>query len=251
MKLISQPWKAKMKKLILILVLFVASFSSHAFETLTGGKISTTAAIVNASGVIDTSNPLAVNVVSGGGGGSALPNATTNITQFGGAAVVTGAGVSGAGIPRVTVSSDSFGGTFPVQNTAPLPTGTNTIGAISNTAFSVSNFPASQVTTVSNIVNVTGYRGVSTDRSGTITTAGVSQTLSALNINRVHFEIQANLGNTTPLCFNFAAAASATANTRCLLAGATYNMDVPNFVSTELITVWSATAGAAWSAKEY
>ncbi|MEQ1917079.1 MAG: hypothetical protein ABL856_10180 [Gallionella sp.] len=152
-----------MKKLIFILVLFVASFSAHAFETLTGGKISTTAAIVNASGVIDTSNPLAVTVISGGG----------------------------------------------------------------------------------------SYRGVSTDRSGTIAAAGVSQTLSALNANRVHFEIQANLANTTPLCFNFTAAASATANTRCLIAGATYNMDVPNFVSTELITVWSATAGAAWSAKEY
>ncbi|MEQ1915227.1 MAG: hypothetical protein ABL856_00715 [Gallionella sp.] len=159
--LFSQPWKAKMKKLILILVLFAASFSAHAFD------------------------------------------------------------------PRL-----------PVNDANPMPV-------------AVSNFPASQVTTVSNIVNVTGYRGASTDRSGTITTAGVSQTLSALNANRVHFEIQANLANTTPLCFNFTAAASATANTRCLLAGATYNMDVPNFVSTELITVWSATAGVAWSAKEY
>lgn len=244
-----------MKKLITLFALILA-FNAQAFETLTGGKISTTAAVVNSTGLIDATNPLAVTVVSGGGGGgSALPNATTNITQFGSAAVVTGAGVSGAGIPRVTIANDSFGGAFPVQNTAPIPTGTNTIGAISNTAFAVSNFPVTQpvsgAITVSNIVNVTGYRGIATDRSGTITTAGVSQTLSALNANRVHFEIQANLANTTPLCFNFTAAASATANTRCLIAGATYNMDVPNFVSTELITVWSATAGAAWSAKEY
>jgi len=155
-----------MKKLITIFALILAlilAFNAQAFETLTGGKISTTAAVVNSTGLIDATNPLAVTVVSGAG----------------------------------------------------------------------------------------GYRGIATDRSGTITTAGVSQTLSALNANRVHFEIQANLANTTPLCFNFTAAASATANTRCLLAGATYNMDVPNFVSTELITVWSATAGAAWSAKEY
>lgn len=34
-------------------------------------------------------------------------NASANVTQFGGSAVVTGTGVGGAGIPRVTVSSDS------------------------------------------------------------------------------------------------------------------------------------------------
>lgn len=34
-------------------------------------------------------------------------NASTNVAQFGAAAVVTGAGVGGAGIPRVTVSNDS------------------------------------------------------------------------------------------------------------------------------------------------
>lgn len=35
-------------------------------------------------------------------------NASSNVTQFGGNAVVTGTGVSGNGVPRVTVSSDSF-----------------------------------------------------------------------------------------------------------------------------------------------
>lgn len=34
-------------------------------------------------------------------------NASTNVTQFGGSAVVTGTGAGGAGIPRVTVSNDS------------------------------------------------------------------------------------------------------------------------------------------------
>lgn len=131
---------------------------------------------------------------------------------------------------------------------------TNTAGGASNTSVIVNKLGEVDAANPLPVTVISGggsYRGVSTDRSGTITTAGASQTLSALNINRVHFEIQANLANTTPLCFNFTAAASATANTRCLIAGATYNMDVPNFVSTELITVWSATAGAAWSAKEY
>lgn len=34
-------------------------------------------------------------------------NASTNITQFGGNAVATGAGAGGNGVPRVTISSDS------------------------------------------------------------------------------------------------------------------------------------------------
>ncbi len=42
-----------------------------------------------------------------GVGTSALANATTNVTQFGGTNVSTGTGVGGAGIPRVTVSTDS------------------------------------------------------------------------------------------------------------------------------------------------
>lgn len=42
-----------------------------------------------------------------GVGTSALANATTNVTQFGGTNVSTGLGASGAGIPRVTVSSDT------------------------------------------------------------------------------------------------------------------------------------------------
>jgi hypothetical protein len=52
---------------------------------------------------VDALNPLPVT-----GTFSALPNATTNITQFGGTNIVTGTGSGGAGIPRVTVSNDSL-----------------------------------------------------------------------------------------------------------------------------------------------
>lgn len=48
-------------------------------------------------------------------------NASTNVAQFGGNAVVTGTGASGLGIPRVTVSNDS---------TVILGTGAATIGAL-------------------------------------------------------------------------------------------------------------------------
>lgn len=54
----------------------------------------------------------------------------TNLSQFGGSAVVTGTGLSGAGIPRVTVSSDSF-------------PSTQTVGG----SVSVSNFPSVQPVT--------------------------------------------------------------------------------------------------------
>jgi hypothetical protein len=75
--------------------------------------------------------------VQGVGSGTALPvsgtvtttppsNASTNVTQFGGSAVVTGTGVGGAGIPRVTVSSDSFPTTQAVSGTVTANAGTGT-----------------------------------------------------------------------------------------------------------------------------
>jgi hypothetical protein len=88
------------------------------------------------------------NIVSGAG---------ANITQFGGTNVVTGTGTGGAGIPRVTVSNDSvvaITGSVTVTDgagplnviidsgtvtavtaiTNALPTGANTIGAVTGTA---------------------------------------------------------------------------------------------------------------------
>src|SRR5260370_32329107 len=47
---------------------------------------------------------------------------STNVTQFGGAAIATGTGSSGAGVPRVTVSSDSVvgrSGTLPAFAATP------------------------------------------------------------------------------------------------------------------------------------
>ena len=64
---------------------------------------------------------------SSGGGGSVTQGSSPwvdNITQFGGANVVTGTGTSGAGIPRVTVSSDSFPSTQPISGTVTANFGT-------------------------------------------------------------------------------------------------------------------------------
>lgn len=63
--------------------------------------------------IINAANPLPVTIT-----GTIGEN--VNISQFGGNAVVTGAGASGVGIPRVTVSNDS---------SVILAAGTNIIGA--------------------------------------------------------------------------------------------------------------------------
>lgn len=59
-------------------------------------------------------------------------NASTNVTQFGGAAVVTGTGASGAGVPRVTVSNDSVilaaqSGAWSVGRSWTLSSGTDSV----------------------------------------------------------------------------------------------------------------------------
>lgn len=65
----------------------------------------------SASGSASINSAPVAAASGGGGGGSAVTQATTpwvdNVSQFGGANVVTGTGAGGAGIPRVTVSSDS------------------------------------------------------------------------------------------------------------------------------------------------
>lgn len=86
---------------------------------------------------IQTAVQLIDNAVSGAG---------YNITQFGGTNIVTGVGASGAGIPRVTVANDSNilatqSGTWNIGTvttltgiTNALPTGSNTIGAVTGTS---------------------------------------------------------------------------------------------------------------------
>lgn len=105
---------------------------------------------------------------------------------------------------------------------------------------------------------ISGPSGTSIDKSGTITAGGTSQILSAANATRKHFEIQnppdatgQGIATAENLCFNFTANASATAAVRCLVPGQSYNMDSPNFVSTEVINVWATTINHRWFAREF
>jgi len=80
---------------------------------------------------------------------------TDNITQFGGAVLVTGTGVSGAGIPRVTVASDSFPATQAISATALVDTGNSTStpllagGVFTGTANNILAWPSFTIMVVS------------------------------------------------------------------------------------------------------
>lgn len=86
-----------------------------------------------------------------------------------------------------------------------------------------------------------------TDRSGTITTGGVSQTLMAANASRKSFLVQNPPTATENLYINFTSAASA--STLALTPGASY-FEESSVVTSEAVTVFAATTGHAFIAKE-
>ena len=94
---------------------------------------------------------------------------------------------------------------------------------------------------------VSRYAGTWTDRSGTITTANVSQTLMAANSIRKAFYLQ-NTSSVT-LYINFTSNASTGGGSVQVPAGGTYT-DPPEFVTTEQINILATTAGASFVAKE-
>lgn len=84
------------------------------------------------------------------------------------------------------------------------------------------------------------------DHSGTIAVGGTSQTLSAAK-SRHYFFVQ-NL-STTNLYINFTSAASAGSGSILLLPNASFVQE-GSLVSSELITIFGATTGQAFTAKD-
>jgi hypothetical protein len=103
-------------------------------------------------------------------------------------------------------------------------------------------------------VTSTGPSGAITSKSGTITTGGTSQILSANNAVRKHFEVQNPSTATENLYIGFGVTAinPATPTTiiRILVPGQSYNMDVPGFISTDQINVYAATTAHTFYAGE-
>ncbi len=97
-------------------------------------------------------------------------------------------------------------------------------------------------------VLVTPSFGALTNRSGTITTGGVSQTLAAVNAVRRYLFIQ-NVDPNEDLWFNFTSAATVAQPSIRLTPQSAFTME-SGFISTEAVTVIAATAAHPFTAKE-
>lgn len=92
--------------------------------------------------------------------------------------------------------------------------------------------------------------GIWTDRSGTVTTGGTSQQLTAANTSRKSWWIANPPTATEALFVNFGDAASTTASgSVMIIPGGSYS-DPSGFVTTQQINVTAATAGHAYTSKE-
>jgi hypothetical protein len=127
----------------------------------------------------------------GGGGGGAVTQATIpwsdNISQFGGANVVTGTGASGAGIPRVTVSNDSavignitqFGGSNIVTGTGASGAGVPRVTVSSDSTLSATIGGFTPNGNISTPLAVTTSTGNVALPAGTVVVVGNSGTSTA------------------------------------------------------------------------
>lgn len=96
-------------------------------------------------------------------------------------------------------------------------------------------------------VAVKPVQGAPTDRSGTITTGGSSQTLAAALSTRTYIEVQ-NISDET-MYVNFGAAATTDSNSFKIAAGGSY-VNPAHFCPTGTITIIGATTGKKFVAKE-
>lgn len=92
--------------------------------------------------------------------------------------------------------------------------------------------------------------GTLTDRSGTITVGGTSQTLAASNSSRKYIFIQNPSSATESLFINFTSASSLTVGSVELLPGGSFERTLATYMTTELITVNAASTAHAFVAKE-
>ena len=91
--------------------------------------------------------------------------------------------------------------------------------------------------------------GTLTDRSGTITTAGTSQTAIPANVNRAYMLIMNPWANTTSLWINFTTAAVQASPSIELVPGATFTFET-RYLSTEAVTITGGTTSMPFTAKE-
>lgn len=91
--------------------------------------------------------------------------------------------------------------------------------------------------------------GALTDRSGTVTTGGTAQNAMVANASRKYLLLRNPLEETETLWFDLTATAVAASPSIRLDPGDTFVME-GSFVSTQALSIFAATTGHKWTAKE-
>jgi hypothetical protein len=245
-----------MKKVFVSLALMLASFSAFAQFTVIRG-VNPSSAFVNLNA--DTFGNVAVNCVIGCGASAGTGGLAAN------GAAVTGNPVLIAGYDGTltrTLKTDTSGqANINVVNTpAVTVSGTATVSVSNTPAVTVSGTPNVSVTNTpavtlasttlsgtSNNVLISPSTNTLVDHSGSITTGGTAQTLSAAKSRKYFFFQNLSVSN---MYLNFTSAASASTGSILIVPGGSYVQE-GSFVSSELISVFGATTGQQFTAKDF
>jgi hypothetical protein len=261
--LLFYPSGNRMKKVIAVFMLAFACVNAHAQFTVIRG-VNPSNAFTNLNS--DQFGNIAVNCVIGCGASSGTAGVIANGAATAGINPLLVGGSDGTSLR--TLNTDASGhqninvintpsvtlsGTLPAFASTPAVSLSGTLPAFASTpAVTISGTPSVTVSgtaTVSGAVTATDQasNGTLTNLSGSITTGGTSQTLSTAK-SRKYFFVQ-NLSSAN-LYINFTSAASAAAGSILLLPNASFVME-GTAISSELITVFGATTGQAFTAKEF
>lgn len=247
-----------MKKYLLGIVLALACIPAIAqFSVIRGINPSQAFVTLNA----DASNNLAVNCVTGcsasAGTGGLAPNGSavsgnpvliagydgtlvrTELTDASGRQIV-----NVFSLPSLPTGANAIG---TVAINAPIPTGGNTIGAVTISGTPTVTLTSTTLSGTTNNVIDSPTTNTLVDKSGTITTGGTSQTLSTAK-SRHYFFVQ-NISSAN-LYINFTSASSAGTGSIVIVPNGSFVME-GLFVSSELITIFGATTGQAFTAKDF
>lgn len=214
----------------------------------------------------DASGNIAVNCVIGCGASAGTAGVIANNTALAGVNPILIGGTDGTYIRSLLTDTGGRlavalnGSQHVTVDATPNVAVTNTPNvSVTNTpAVTVSGTPNVSVTNSPTVILGTGGNTIGTvivipttntltNDSGTIATGGTAQTLSAARGRRYLFIQNVSTGN---LYINFTSAASAAAGSILLTPNATFVQE-GTFVSSELISIFGATTGQAFTAKEF
>lgn len=205
--------------------------------------------------------------------GTLTPSGTAdvNLKQVNGTTVTVGAGAGAAGTQRVTTSTDSTIGTVtnPVgvkgadgstiaSSTNPVPVDNRQINGVAmSTGTGVSGTGTQRVAvSTDSVIGVAPTVINFTDKSGTITLGGTSQTMAAVNASRRRILIEnycsatsQGIATAESLFVNWTTAAGTAAGSMELSPCGSYDSSLST-VSGEQINVYAATTGHKFMAKE-